>query len=48
MYFNWKIVLRQGVVMPFLWTELEFTVDIPEGITLRTYLTTEKEQLYIC
>gem|GEM_PF-2761806 len=29
--------------MPFLWTELEFTVDIPEGITLRTYLTTEKD-----
>lgn len=29
----------------FLWTEVEFMVNLQEGVTLRIYLTSEKEQI---
>ncbi len=30
--------------MYFFWTEVRFIVNLPEGLTLRIYLTSEKEQ----
>ena len=35
--------------MYFFWTEVRFIVNQPEGLTLRIYLTSEKEQIiYKC
>ena len=36
-------VFRQGESMPFSWTEVEFMLNCPEGVTLRIKLTSEKE-----
>jgi hypothetical protein len=37
-------IFHQGESMCFLWTEVRFIVNLPEGLTLRIYLTSEKEQ----
>lgn len=35
--------IRQGGSLYFSWTEVGFIVDLPEGLTLRIDLTSEKE-----
>lgn len=37
-------IFHQGETAYFLWTEVGFKVNLPEGLTLRIYLTAEKEQ----
>lgn len=36
-------IFHQGGSLSFSWTEVEFIVNLQEGLTLRIYLTSEKE-----
>jgi len=36
-------LIRQGGSLSFLWTEVEFIVNLPEGLTLRKDLWQKKE-----
>ena len=38
-------ISHQGEITCSLWIEVRFIVNLPEGLTLRIYLTSEKEQL---
>lgn len=37
-------ISHQGEITRILWTEVRFIVNLPEGLTLTIYLTSEKEQ----
>ncbi len=37
-------IIRQGGNLSCSWTEVEFIVNLPEGLTLIINLTSEKEQ----
>lgn len=44
MFMGKKIqTVHQGISLCFQWTEVESIVNLPEGLTLRIYLTSEKE-----
>ena len=39
-----KQAIHQGISLPSSWTEVEFKMNLQEGLTLIIFLTSEKEQ----